>query len=104
MYAIIQTGGKQYKVKAGDFVEIEKLDAEIGSKVVFDTVMAIGEEGGSLNIGTPVVAGATVDAEVADQFRGKKIIVFKMKKRKSYRKTKGHRQSITRVQINSINA
>lgn len=104
MYAIIQTGGKQYKVQVGDFVEIEKLDAEVGAKVVFDTVLAVGEEGGKLNVGTPTVANATVEAEIADQFRGKKIVVFKMKRRKSYRRTYGHRQSITRVKINAINA
>ena len=75
MYAIIQTGGKQYKVQVGDFVEIEKLDAEVGAKVVFDTVFAVGEEGGKLNVGTPTVANANVEAEIADQFRGKKIVL-----------------------------
>ena len=102
MYAIIQTGSKQYKVKTGDLVEVEKLDAEVGGKVVFDKVLAIGEEGGKLNVGTPLVEGATVAAEVKDQFRGKKIIVFKMKRRKGYRRTQGHRQSLTRVEIGEI--
>ncbi len=102
MYAIIQTGSKQYKVKTGDLVEVEKLDGEVGSKVVFDKVLAVGEEGGKLNVGTPLVEGATVAAEVKDQFRGKKIIVFKMKRRKGYRRTQGHRQSLTRVEIGEI--
>ena len=102
MYAIIQTGSKQYKVKTGDLVEVEKLDGEVGSKVVFDKVLAVGEEGGKLNVGTPLVEGATVAAEVKDQFRGKKIIVFKMKRRKGYRRTKGHRQGLTRVEIGEI--
>lgn len=104
MYAIMQSGGKQYTVKVGDFVELEKLEGEVGAEVVFDTVLAVGEEGGKLNIGTPVVAGAAVKAEIVDQFRGKKIVVFKMKRRKSYRRTQGHRQSLTRVKITAINA
>ena len=104
MYAIMQSGGKQHTVKVGDFVELEKLEGEVGAEVVFDTVLAVGEEGGKLNIGTPVVAGATVKAEIVDQFRGKKIVVFKMKRRKSYRRTQGHRQSLTRVKITAINA
>ncbi len=102
MYAIIKTGSKQYKVKTGDVLEIEKLDVEVGGKVVFDQVLAVGEEGGKLNVGTPMVEGATVTAEVKDQFRGKKIIVFKMKRRKGYRRTQGHRQSLTRVEIGEI--
>ena len=102
MYAIIQTGGKQYKVKSGDLVDIEKLDAEVGATVKFEDVLAVGEEGGKLNIGSPKVAGAVVEAKVVDQFRGKKIVVFKMKRRKSYRRTQGHRQSLTRVEIGEI--
>ncbi|WP_294480122.1 50S ribosomal protein L21 [uncultured Victivallis sp.] len=101
-YAIIKTGGKQLKVKTGDVVDIEKLDAEVGAKVTFDEVLAIGEEGGKLNVGTPKIEGATVSAEVKDQFRGKKVVVFKMKRRKGYRRTQGHRQSLTRVEIGEI--
>lgn len=104
MYAIIQTGSKQYKVKTGDVLEVEKLDAEVGAKVVFDKVLAVGGEDGKLNVGSPLVAGASVAAEVKDQFRGKKIIVFKMKRRKGYRRTQGHRQSLTRVEIGEIKA
>ena len=104
MYAIMQSGGKQHIVKVGDFVELEKLEGEVGAEVVFDTVLAVGEEGGKLNVGTPVVAGAAVKGEIVDQFRGKKIVVFKMKRRKSYRRTQGHRQSLTRVKITAINA
>ena len=104
MYAIMQSGGKQHTVKVGDFVELEKLEGEVGAEVVFDTVLAVGEEGGKLNVGTPVITGASVKAEIVDQFRGKKIIVFKMKRRKSYRRTQGHRQSLTRVKITAINA
>ena len=102
MYAIIKTGGKQYKVKTGDLVEVEKLDAEVGGKVTFSEVLAVGEEGGQLNVGSPLVAGASVEAVVKDQFRGKKIVVFKMKRRKGYRRTRGHRQALTRVEIGEI--
>ena len=104
MYAIIKTGGKQYKVTPECVLDIEKLELEVGQTVKFKEVLAVGEEGGKLNVGTPTVANATVEAEIADQFRGKKIVVFKMKRRKSYRRTYGHRQSITRVKINAINA
>ena len=72
--------------------------------MVFDKVLAVGEEGGKLNVGAPVVEGATVKAQIVEQFRGKKIIAFKMKRRKGYRKTKGHRQELTRVRIVAINA
>ncbi len=104
MYAIIKTGGKQYSVKPGDFVEIEKLNAEVGDKVVFDEVLAVAKDGEALQIGSPLVAGVTVEAQVTDQFRGKKVIAFKMKRRKSYRRTIGHRQYLTRVQIGDIKA
>jgi ribosomal protein L21 len=104
MYAIIKTGGKQLKVKTGDIVEVEKLDVEVGGKVTFSEVLAVGEEGGKLNVGTPMLEGATVAAEVKDQFRAKKIVVFKMKRRKGYRRTQGHRQSLTRVEIGEIKA
>ncbi len=102
MYAIIKTGGKQYKVKADDMVEIEKLEIEVGGKITFDQVLAIGEEGASLKVGSPLVEGARVEAEVVDQFRAKKVWAFKMKRRKSYRRTIGHRQNLTRVKIVAI--
>jgi len=104
MYAIFVSGGKQHKAAIDEFVEIEKLTAKMGDKVAFDEVLAIGEQGGKLNVGTPKIAGAKVEAEVVDQFRGKKLIAFKMKRRKGQRRTKGHRQSITRVKITAINA
>ena len=104
MFAIIQNGGKQYKVKTGDLVEIEKIELEIGAKTTFDKVLANGEEGGELNVGTPVLAGATVEAEVVEQFRAPKVWAFKMKRRKSYRRTIGHRQNMTRVKIGEIKA
>ena len=102
MYAIIQTGGKQYKVQVGDIIEVEKLGVEPGSEVVFDQVLAVAGDDGKLNIGTPIVEGAKVTATVKDLFRAKKIVVFKMKRRKSYRRTQGHRQNLTRVEIGEI--
>lgn len=102
MYAVIATGGKQYKVKVDDYVDVELLDGEVGKEVVFDKVLAIGEEQGSLEVGAPVVAGATVKGEIVDIFRGQKIVVFKMKRRKSYRRTRGHRQNYIRIKITGI--
>ena len=102
MYAIIQTGGKQFTVKTGDIIEVEKLANEIGQEVIFSEVLAIGSDDGKLNVGTPRVEGAQVTAKVLDQFRAKKLIVFKMKRRKGYRRTHGHRQSLTRVEIGEI--
>lgn len=104
MYAIIKTGGKQVKVKSGDIVEVEKLDVPVGETVTFDEVLAVGEENGKLNVGAPRIEGATVAAEVKEQFRAGKIVVFKMKRRKGYRRTQGHRQSLTRVKIGEIQA
>ena len=102
MYAIIETGSKQYKVAVGDIVEVEKLGLEAGAEVTFDQVLAVAGDDGKLNIGTPMVDGAKVSAKVLDNFRAKKIVVFKMKRRKGYRRTIGHRQNLTRVEITAI--
>jgi len=100
-YAVIETGGKQYRVTVGQTIEIEKLATEAGSDVTFDRVLAV-SNGTALTVGTPVVKGAKVVAKVIEQFRGEKVISFKKKRRKGYRKTKGHRQSLTKVEIKSI--
>ncbi|MBR7131174.1 MAG: 50S ribosomal protein L21 [Lentisphaeria bacterium] len=102
MYAIIQTGSKQYKVAVGDIIEVEKLGLEAGAEVAFDQVLAVAGDDGKLNIGTPMVDGAKVSAKVLDEFRAKKIVAFKMKRRKGYRRTIGHRQTLTRVEITAI--
>ena len=102
MYAIILTGGKQYKVAKGDVIEVEKLDQPAGAEITFGEVLAVAGDDGKLNVGTPRVEGASVSAKVLDQFRAKKIVVFKMKRRKGYRRTHGHRQSLTRVEIGEI--
>jgi len=101
MYAIIETGGKQYKVQEGDVIFIEKLDAEVDSNVVFDKVLAVSNEG-NLTFGKPTVEGASVSAKVIGQGKGKKIIVFKYKPKKGYRRKNGHRQPYTKVQIEKI--
>ena len=102
-HAIIETGGKQYRVAEGDVLFIEKLNVEAGDTVKFDRVLAVIDEG-STTFGTPVVEGATVSANVVKNGRGKKIRVFKMKPKKGYKRTQGHRQPYTKVQIETINA
>ena len=102
-HAIIVTGGKQYRVAEGDVLFIEKLDVEAGDTVKFDQVLAIIDEESSV-FGAPVVEGATVTANVVKNGKGKKIRVYKMKPKKGYRKTQGHRQPYTKVQIEAINA
>lgn len=103
MYAIIETGGKQYRVQEGDVVFVEKLTAEVGEAVVFDKVLAVSTDE-ELTVGTPAVAGASVNAKVLGHGKDKKIIVFKYKPKKGYRRKQGHRQPYTKVQIEKINA
>lgn len=103
MYAVIRTGGKQYRVSQGDVVEIERLTGEPGETLAFDEVLLLGDDG-STQLGRPIVAGAVVKGEIVDQFRGRKIIVFKMRRRKTYRKKQGHRQEMTRVRITAVEA
>ena len=101
MYAIIATGGKQYKVSEGDVIKVEKLDGEAGSAVTFDNVLAISD--GTMKVGADV-ANATVAATVVEQGRGKKVIVYKYKRKTGYHKKNGHRQAYTQVKIDKINA
>ncbi len=102
MYAIIATGGKQYKVSEGDIINVEKLGAEAGETVVFDQVLAVND--GELKVGTPTVASAKVTASVVAEGRGKKVIVYKYKRKTGYHKKNGHRQAFTKVKIESITA
>ena len=102
MYAVIATGGKQYKVSEGDVISVEKLNEKAGEKVVFDQVLAISDK--DLVIGNPTVDGATVDASVIEEGRGKKVIVYKYKPKTGYHKKNGHRQAYTKVKIEKINA
>lgn len=103
MYAIIETGGKQYKVSEGDSIFIEKLEVEEGAAVTFDKVLVVAD-GENVKIGAPLVSGATVTANVVKNGKAKKIYVFKMKRKKNYRRKKGHRQPFTKVVIEKINA
>lgn len=102
-HAVIETGGKQYRVAEGDVVFIEKLNVESGDAVTFDRVLAILDDNES-SFGSPIIAGATVTASVIKNGKDKKVRVFKMKSKKGYRNTKGHRQPYTQVQIGTINA
>ncbi|MBP5304619.1 MAG: 50S ribosomal protein L21 [Lachnospiraceae bacterium] len=102
MYAIIATGGKQYKVTEGDVISVEKLGVNAGDTVNFDQVLALND--GELKIGNPTVAGASVSASVIEEGRGKKVIVYKYKRKTGYHKKNGHRQPYTKVKIDKINA
>jgi len=110
--AVIKTGGKQYLVSEGDILEIEKIEgiqlgdasgSESEGKVKFDEVLMV-DDGKATKVGTPLVEQASVEGEIIEQFKDKKIRVFKMKRRKRYRRTQGHRQQVTKVKINKINA
>ncbi|MCX7842161.1 MAG: 50S ribosomal protein L21 [Clostridia bacterium] len=103
MYAIIETGGKQYRVQEGDVVFIEKLVADEGSVVTFDKVLAVSKEN-TVTFGTPVVDAASVSGKVLGHGKGSKVIIFKYKPKKGYRRKQGHRQPYTKVQIEKINA
>ena len=102
-YAIIQTGGQQHRVQQGDVIEVALLDAEVGSTTTFSEVLLVGE-GDSVQIGTPLVAGASVVGKVVDQVKADKVVAFKFKRRKGYHRTVGHRQKLTAVEIQSIAA
>lgn len=101
-YAIIQTGGKQYRVAAGDVLDVEKLESEVGGKTTFSEVLLV-SNGSNVSVGAPFVAGATVEAEIVDQHKGDKVVAFKFKRRKGYHRTVGHRQPLTRLKITGIN-
>ena len=102
MYAVVETGSKQYRVTPGMTIDVERLPAEAGSDIELDRVLMVGGEGTALRIGTPVVEGARVVATVAEHHRGEKLIIFKMKAKKRYRRKQGHRQELTRLTIKEI--
>ena len=102
MYAVIRSGGKQYRVAKDDVLELERLDGETGDKIKLDEVLMIGEAGKSPTIGDPLVSGASVTLEVLDQVRGDKIDVIKFKRRKNYHRQLGHKQHLTKVKISAI--
>ncbi len=102
MYAVIETGGKQVRVEQGTEIYVEKIDIEAGNNIVFDKVLLISDKG--IKVGTPYLNGVTVEGTIEKHGKQKKIIVFKMKAKKKYRKKQGHRQAYTKVVINKINA
>ncbi|RSK81825.1 50S ribosomal protein L21 [Pandoraea apista] len=102
MYAVIKTGGKQYKVAAGEKLKVEQIPADIGAEITIDQVLAVGE-GESIKFGAPLVSGASVKAAVIAQGRHPKVKIFKMRRRKHYQKRQGHRQNYTELRIDSIN-
>ena len=101
MFAVVKTGGKQYKVAENDIIKVERLPGDAGSAVTLDQVLAVGDAKG-VKVGSPLVAGTVVSAEIVEQTRGDKIIVFKKKRRKNYRRTRGHRQELTVLRITGI--
>ncbi len=101
MYAVIKTGGKQYRVAAGEKIKVEQIPAEVGTKITLDQVLMVGE-GEAVKIGAPLVAGASVSATVLSQGRHDKVRIFKMRRRKHYQKHQGHRQNYTELQIDTI--
>jgi len=103
MYAVLETGSKQYRVTAGDTLQIERLEIEAGKPVTFDRILLVNNDG-KVTVGAPTVAAATVVADVVEHIRGEKKLTFKMKRRKGYHKTIGHRQELTVVKITAINA
>ena len=100
MYAVIVSGGKQYRVSQGDVIYVEKLDQEVDSKVSFDVLMLGSDEG--VEVGTPTLAGAKVEGKVLAQFKGEKIIIYKYKSKKNYHRKAGHRQAYTKVEITAV--
>jgi large subunit ribosomal protein L21 len=103
MYAVIKTGGKQYRVAAGEKIKVEQIAGEVGQEIRLEQVLAVGE-GASLSIGTPWVSGAIVTAKVLSQGRHDKVRIFKMRRRKHYQKRQGHRQAFTELEISAVNA
>ena len=101
MYAIVKTGGKQYKVSPGDIVKVEKIEGEVGNGLIFEEILMVVDDN-RIEVGRPVLADAKVSGEITKQTKGEKIIVFKSKKRKGYRKKAGHRQLLTEVKIKEI--
>ena len=102
MYAVIKTGGKQYRVSHGESIKVETIEADVGSTVVLDQVLMVAD-GDAVKVGTPLVAGAKVSATVVSHGRGPKVHIFKMRRRKHYQKNQGHRQNYTEIRVDAIN-
>ena len=103
MYAVIKTGGKQYRVSAGEKLKVEQIPADIGQEIILDQVLMVGS-GETVTVGAPLIVGAKVTAKVVAHGRGEKVRIFKMRRRKHYQKRQGHRQNFTEIEISAINA
>ena len=101
MYAVIKTGGKQYRVASGEKIKVEQIAADVGQEIVIDQVLAVGD-GSAIKVGTPLVSGASVTATVLSHGKHDKVRIFKMRRRKHYQKTQGHRQNYTEIRVDSI--
>jgi large subunit ribosomal protein L21 len=101
MFAVVKTGGKEYKVSKGDIIRVEKLDGSVGDRVALKDVLMVSKDGG-VHVGTPRIAQAVVTGEIIQQVKGKKVLVFKMKRRKNYRRLRGHRQTYTYLKVDDI--
>ncbi|HHZ89970.1 TPA: 50S ribosomal protein L21 [Candidatus Poribacteria bacterium] len=102
MYAVFASGGKQHRVEVGTLIDIEKLDASVGETVNFSDVLAVSDSNGDIQVGSPYLENVTITSEVVQQTKGKKILVFKSKRRKGYSRRRGHRQNLTRIRITGI--
>ncbi|NWG03173.1 MAG: 50S ribosomal protein L21 [Syntrophaceae bacterium] len=101
MYAVVKTGGKEYRVSKGDLIRVEKLDGAIGDQVSLQDVLMVSQEG-EVQVGTPTLANVVIKGEIVQETKGKKVLTYKMKKRKNYRRFKGHRQTYTYLKVNDI--
>jgi large subunit ribosomal protein L21 len=101
MYAVVKTGGKEYRISQGDLVRVEKMEGKVGDQVTMKDVLMVSQEG-QVQVGNPLLANAVITGEIVQQVKGKKVLTYKMKRRKNYRRTKGHRQTYTYIRVNDI--
>jgi len=101
MYAVVKTGGKEYRISQGDLIRVEKMAGEVGDQVTMKDILMVSHEG-QVQVGNPLLANAVITGEIVQQVKGKKVLTYKMKRRKNYRRTKGHRQTYTYIRVNDI--
>ena len=101
MYAVVKTGGKEYRISPGDLIRVEKVEGRVGDRVTMEDILMVSHEG-QVRIGNPLLANAVITGEIVQQVKGKKVLTYKMKRRKNYRRTKGHRQTYTYIRVNDI--
>ena len=101
MYAVVKTGGKEYRISPGDLIRVEKVEGRVGDRVTMEDILMVSHEG-QVRIGNPLLANAVITGEIVQQVKGKKVLTYKMKRRKNYRRTKGHRQTYTYIKVNDI--